>query len=542
MKNLWFFKSSGSNAVYGDGKDWYDDEIAQQYEFDNNVANSQQIKEGDSVIIFDKIKALGIAEVIKLDKWATTKKLYRCPHCKNTTFDKRKTIKPKYKCGKCKSEFEEPLSELKDITKFRVSYEDSFKRIEKQILITSIKAEDRYFPKNYNRNMSIQLLDPSLVTDYDLDVIKTRTSFDTKTNDMISNFNEDLSNSNLFFHNLLITRYISSLITKPFVLLSGLSGSGKTKLAQSFAMWICEDSSQYEIVAVGADWTNREPLLGYPNALNSKEYIKPDNGALDLITNANANSEKPYFLILDEMNLSHVERYFADFLSAMESKDEIKLHSSDDIKKVPKKITLPKNLFIIGTVNIDETTYMFSPKVLDRANVIEFRLTEDDIDNFFKLDDNIDLELLKSKGSNQVQNFLDLVNENYTIKDIVLKETLLKAFTELKKVGAEFGYRSANEITRLCGVINSINSSIDINGQIDIAIMQKLLPKLHGSRRKLIPVLNALGNLCLETELKEVNEFEDLLGKKIRFPISFEKLKRMYKNVVDNGFASYAEA
>ena len=88
--------------------------------------------------------------------------------------------------------------------------------------------------------------------------------------------------------------------------------------------------------------------------------------AYELIKNAEDDSENPYFLILDEMNLSHVERYFADFLSAIESGEEIPLYGNND------KLTLPDNLFIIGTVNVDETTYMFSPKVLDRANTIEF--------------------------------------------------------------------------------------------------------------------------------------------------------------------------
>ena len=80
---------------------------------------------------------------------------------------------------------------------------------------------------------------------------------------------KDYQNSGIRYSDQLITRYISSLTTKPFVLLSGLSGSGKTKLAQSFAQWICEDEKQYCIVPVGADWTNREPLLGYVNALES---------------------------------------------------------------------------------------------------------------------------------------------------------------------------------------------------------------------------------------------------------------------------------
>ena len=131
---------------------------------------------------------------------------------------------------------------------------------------------------------------------------------------------------------------------------------------------------------MGADWTNREPLLGYPNALNPEEYVKPDNGVLDLIIRANENQELPHFLILDEMNLSHVERYFADFLSVMESKADIPLHAGDTIENDVRKAGSSVKSFIIGTVNIDETTNMFSPKVLDRANTIEFRVTEDEMD------------------------------------------------------------------------------------------------------------------------------------------------------------------
>ena len=141
-----------------------------------------------------------------------------------------------------------------------------------------------------------------------------------------------------FINEKLSTRFISSLLTKPFVILTGLSGSGKTKLAQAFAMWICENDEQYCVVPVGADWTNREPLLGFPNALIENDYKKDEYGVLKLIIEANANSDKPYFLILDEMNLSHVERYFADFLSVMESKSKISLHSgNEDWNSVPSE-------------------------------------------------------------------------------------------------------------------------------------------------------------------------------------------------------------
>src|SRR5690554_1723761 len=179
---------------------------------------------------------------------------------------------------------------------------------------------------------------------------------------IVSMFVENAQEAGLFIQTDFAIRFIASLLTKPFVILTGLSGSGKTKLAQAFARWICQDNREYRIVPVAADWTNREPLLGYPNSLDPENYVKPDNGLLDLILTAINKPDKPFFLILDEMNLSHVERYFADFLSALESGEPIHLHSSvHAIDGVPQRIVIPPNLFIIGTVNVDETTYMFSP-------------------------------------------------------------------------------------------------------------------------------------------------------------------------------------
>src|SRR5699024_11376834 len=92
-----------------------------------------------------------------------------------------------------------------------------------------------------------------------------------------------VENSGLQYKPKFITRFTASLLTKPFVILTGLSGSGKTKLAQAFVQWICQDESQYRMVPVGSDWTNREPLLGYPDALNPEQYVKPDSDVLDLI-------------------------------------------------------------------------------------------------------------------------------------------------------------------------------------------------------------------------------------------------------------------
>lgn len=346
-----------------------------------------------------------------------------------------------------------------------------------------------------------------------------------------------------------ITRFVASLLTKPFVILTGLSGSGKTKLAQAFTNWICKSKEQYRIIPVGADWTNREPLLGYPNALNPEEYVKPESGVLDLIIQANKQPDIPFFLILDEMNLSHVERYFADFLSVMESSGEIMLYTESEVKNgVPAKLKVPSNLFIIGTVNIDETTNMFSPKVLDRANTIEFRVTQEEMKNFLGNIKEIDMDALTGKGASMAKSFLDMaISKEFATEDIDdINVALVKFFGELKKTGAEFGYRSATEILLLINKLTLLNKNLTTDHKIDIAIIQKLLPKLHGSRRKLVPVLETLGSFCISGDVTITDVFKnsdfDYNVQNVLYPLSLEKIARMYRGAIDNGFASFAEA
>lgn len=412
------------------------------------------------------------------------------------------------------------------------------------------------------RDMYDKTFGNNLIDDF-FDKVNLKEQQSTIINNMNVNykaFYEKVLHANFYINDRLCLRFISSLLTKPFVILTGLSGSGKTKLAQAFAMWICEDKKQYRIVPVGADWTNREPLLGFPSGLEPGKYVKPDSDILNLIIDASKdeNKNKPFFLILDEMNLSHVERYFADFLSVMETKTDITLHPGNEDwetkegDNIPPKINFPKNLFIIGTVNIDETTYMFSPKVLDRANVIEFRVTKGEMEIFLNSASKIDLESLTSAGSGMANGFVQIAKNSDLVADENIKgklvPELVNFFVELKKTGAEFGYRTASEIYRFAAVVNLIEPNWSSTDIIDAAIMQKLLPKVHGSRRKLEPVLRTLGTLCLKegqiiddyiSPKTEIN-FSD--AKKIKYPISLEKILRMYHSLIANGFTSYAEA
>jgi len=258
----------------------------------------------------------------------------------------------------------------------------------------------------------------------------------------------------------------------------------------------------------------------------------------------------------------------------MESHKRIILYDGPDRYinevKIDKEIVWPKNLFVIGTVNVDETTYMFSPKVLDRANVIEFRVDEGEMSEFLKNVPELEMKKLHSGenennpglGANMATDFLNLADNRIGSKTAI--DSLNNFFPVLQKAGAEFGYRTASEINRLAGILGTIadgfskddGKDMTENHFIDIAIMQKLLPKLHGSRNRLVPVLVALGRLCIDKigenysaekdkDGKQfISEFfeKEVAGDNILYKLSFDKIKRMYKNLIANGFTSYAEA
>lgn len=286
------------------------------------------------------------------------------------------------------------------------------------------------------------------------------------------------------------------------------------------------------LVPVGADWTDNTKILGYFNPLanNGKgEFIKSE--ILEFIELANDNPKIPFFLILDEMNLSHVERYFSDFLSAMESGKPILLYKKPEGCEcnVDETITLPKNLFVTGTVNIDETTYMFSPKVLDRANVIEFAPPKEDVLAIFN--NGVKDEEIEPAPEGVAEAFVDLAEKVRNAENKLNEDDLNKLSTIfgelydiLKPAGFEFAYRTTKEILLYCCAAYSIDSNSQIDNLIDEQIVQKILPKIHGNKKQIEDLLKKL-----YVKFQEKN----------KYPLSNEKVESMLNKLDKFQYASF---
>jgi len=311
--------------------------------------------------------------------------------------------------------------------------------------------------------------------------------------------------------------------------------------------------------SVKSDWTDASSITGFFNLVSQLYYVPP---VLKFILRARENPEMPFFLILDEMNLSKVEHYFSDILSCMESRyfinktelrqEKIILHGSADVLEtddiefdlIQSRIEIPLNLYITGTVNIDESTYMFSPKVLDRANVIEFNdvdLSNYDNDQHPKESEFI-LNHFPVFGKSTLAN-----REHYRDAPVKVKSVLKELLEILRQYNLHFGYRVINEFSHfVLNCTNFIGSSDNtISQAIDIQIIQKILPKFNGSFNKLDePIRKLISYLSIsDTSFENVDiEFLNKIDySKELFPLSLKKLSIMCVNLINNGFVSFIE-
>ena len=352
----------------------------------------------------------------------------------------------------------------------------------------------------------------------------------------------------------LIKNFYLCLKTKPFVILSGISGTGKSKMVQLFAeaMGANYSNNRFKMIPVKPEWSDSTDLLGYRNI--EGKFIP---GIITSIAyDAIKNPKFPYFICLDEMNLARVEYYFSDILSLMETR-KMKENSNIVTEKLLNKeqfgtdresfekykdVYIPENLYIVGTVNMDETTFPFSKKVLDRANVIEFNkvnLYYDFEDTSSKKEECwiYDNEFLKSE-------FLKIADcKEY--KDIALKviDELVKINSILERYNKQFGLRIRDEIVFY--MIYALKDKVmDFNKALDYCILQKILPKISGSDIEVFDILIKLFNLFNNTKYDINLEKEQLkeMNKEVnssKYKLTSEKLINMIRRFIENGFTTF---
>ena len=239
-----------------------------------------------------------------------------------------------------------------------------------------------------------------------------------------------------------------------FAILTGISGSGKTLLAYKYGEALTRGKAPC-VIPVAPGWTDPSFLLGYPNPLKEDSYVKTP--FLKLLLSAIDEPDMPHVAILDEMNLSHPEQYLAPVLSAMETDNNLDLHDREaGFKGVPRFISYPKNLVLIGTVNMDETTMGLSDKVLDRAFTIEFW--------------DIDVDAWPGWNSHQLQE--DQADQ--------VKDVLRELMDALKPARLHFGYRVIDEVVAFLKQRETQTSEWAFAEALDNVIYAKVLPKLRG--------------------------------------------------------------
>ena len=374
--------------------------------------------------------------------------------------------------------------------------------------------------------------------------------------------------------------YITAIKSKPFLLLAGISGNGKSRIVRELARACWEEGSkEYEepkpknfaMIQVKPNWHDSSELIGYVSRVSGEPvYVAGD--FLKFIAKAWENLDVPHFLCLDEMNLAPVEQYFAEYLSVIESRknkngeivtDAIiekcaeqwyfdltaKLTTNDDVRTrfMNEGITIPKNLIVVGTVNMDETTFSFSRKVLDRAMTIEM--------NEVDLEGGLDkkYESIGKLGEAELIGYavegVDVYADNKEVCDTAI--SYLKAIND-KLEGTPFkvAYRTRNEF--LLYVVNNLPYNKNENGEdipqemviaraLDEITNMKILSRIEGDETK---VSERFLNDLRETIKKELNrisqkEYSGTKGKEgTEYAVSLAKLKEMIARL-GSGYTSF---
>lgn len=354
--------------------------------------------------------------------------------------------------------------------------------------------------------------------------------------------------------------YLTALRTKPFMLLAGISGTGKSRIVREMAKacWTPKEDEygkncprNFCMVQVKPNWHDSSDLIGYVSRINGEKYVV--GPFLRFIAKAIQDPKRPYFLCLDEMNLAPVEQYFAEYLSVIESRklqdghietDPIvpfevteaygslidQLFDSDEERKAykteegGKRLTIPENLFVVGTVNMDETTFSFSRKVLDRAMTIE--MNEVDLKGGLEAGGSAEFGYIGEDLMGDAAEGKDIYAANQTLCDDII--TYLGKVNEiLEGTPFKIAYRTRNEF--LLYAVNRLHFATDSElwQTLDEMTSMKILSRIEGDNERCERVLREMKQLLTET-----------VGEHAPDSVSLKKIDEMTRKL-KSGYTSY---
>ena len=420
-----------------------------------------------------------------------------------------------------------------------------------------------------DKDNSVEYTNSSERRDYWLDLIP-----DTFT------YNKERRNNEIVLEDSFYRSYITAIKSKPFLLLAGISGTGKSRIVRELARACWDEGSEeykaqkpknFEMVQVKPNWHDSSELIGYVSRVSgSPVYVAGD--FLKFVAKAWENPDVPYFLCLDEMNLAPVEQYFAEYLSVVESRkadsegnittDPILKKSKEDWYRVLTSeltdddnirnrfleggICIPQNLIVVGTVNMDETTFSFSRKVLDRAMTIEMN----EVDLRGGLESQHE-QIGKLEAGNLIGTAVegvDIYNTNKDVCDTAL-DYLEAVNMQLEGTPFKVAYRTRNEF--LLYVVNNLPYNKDKDGNeldencviaraLDEITSMKILSRIEGDETKIGNLLEGL-TTTVTLQLKAVSG-KDYSAKKDEaekeYSVSLAKLAEMKKRL-ESGYTSF---
>lgn len=287
-----------------------------------------------------------------------------------------------------------------------------------------------------------------------------------------------------------LINFHTAMKASKLVILSGMSGTGKSKIVQAYGRALGLKKENLNFISVRPSFGDDSDLLGYVDSINNI-YRPGDSGFIDTLIEASENKESLYIVCLDEMNLARVEHYFSQILSLLELDKEdriLRLYNEEleeglkNSKRYKAKIKLLENLLLVGTVNLDESTYHLSDKVLDRANVITLKQ-----ESFLALK-NLKKEEEEEKKREEIsfKDYEEMIKNN---EEMALKDRELEFLSEIhermnflnKNIG--IGFRIVRQIDDYIKNLPK-NSIISRKEGFDIQLAQRILPKIRGTKEQ----------------------------------------------------------